>query len=103
MNRRAFRPQAAADRCTRHRLNDKDGPGTGYPSHRDPEDLEFKGMHWSVREQTWRALLLHNDKVTWSLVHGMLSIQPLSSRLQAGMLYACKIILYRLFPCGSKC
>ena len=37
-------------------------------------------MHGSVREQTWRALLLHNDKVTWSLVHGMLSIQPSSWR-----------------------
>ena len=24
---------------------------------------EFKGVHWSVREQTWRAILLHDDKV----------------------------------------
>ena len=25
---------------------------------------EYKGVHWSVREQTWRAILLHDDKAS---------------------------------------
>ena len=50
------------------------------PSKAETRHSEFKGVHWSVREQTWRAILLHDDKVTLSLADELSSNQASSSR-----------------------